>query len=141
MKFGMLTSSLSRNAGVIHDAVRGLARAIASLKPHKVKAFGIVDEYTFEDEPAWVPVAALSYGKGGPIPFGHFFKLIKGLLGEDLELVHVHGLWTFASCAGGFRSVLTRRPYIVSPHGMLDAWALAQGHLKKLVAKKLFERW
>jgi len=34
----------------------------------------------------------------------------------------------------------TRRPYIVAPHGMLDAWALANSAWKKRIAAALFER-
>ncbi len=56
------------------------------------------------------------------------------------EVVHSHGLWSQPSIA--VRRQRTRRgtPYVVSPHGMLDGWALAHSRWKKLLAGVAFER-
>lgn len=53
--------------------------------------------------------------------------------------VHIHGIWEghCATAAGWARD--TRRPYIVSAHGMLDRWALKQKRFKKAVYSTLVE--
>jgi hypothetical protein len=38
------------------------------------------------------------------------------------------------------RSRNAKIPYIISPHGMLEPWALSQGRLKKRIAMKLYQR-
>ena len=56
------------------------------------------------------------------------------------ELVHTHGLWTYLSIALPRWAQARARPYVVSPHGMLDAWALANSRWKKRLATVAFER-
>ncbi|MBT8038322.1 MAG: glycosyltransferase [Verrucomicrobiae bacterium] len=75
------------------------------------------------------------------LPFEKRWGLPRGkgmdeALGESgAELVHLHGLWTGASL-----SVLKcGKPQIISPHGMLDAWALANSAWKKRIAGWWFE--
>ena len=50
---------------------------------------------------------------------------------SDPDVVHTHGLWTYLSVAVPRWACRTNRPYVVSPHGMLDSWALERSKLKK----------
>lgn len=55
-------------------------------------------------------------------------------------VVHVHGLWTsfeWRACAYARRSGL---PLVMSPHGMLEPWALAHKKTKKWLAWHLYQR-
>lgn len=55
-------------------------------------------------------------------------------------LIHVHGLWT-AHAWLAFRYARAHEiPLVVSPHGMLDPWALRHGRLQKALAQGLFQR-
>lgn len=56
------------------------------------------------------------------------------------EILHTHGLWCQASITVPRYARRQRRPYLVSPHGMLDAWALGHSALKKRLAARVFER-
>ncbi len=51
------------------------------------------------------------------------------------DVVHLHGVWDpILRCA----SALARRagrPYVITPHGMLDPWSMRQGGLKRLKKK------
>jgi len=58
---------------------------------------------------------------------------------ERAEIVHIHGLWSGASWVGGHSALMRRRAYVVSPHGMLDAWALRRSRWKKRIARLLLE--
>lgn len=61
---------------------------------------------------------------------------MRGVVREgQARLLHLHGLWTDASRVTLGQSL----PYVVSPHGMLDSWALQHSALKKKVATAWFE--
>jgi len=54
--------------------------------------------------------------------------------------VHIHGLWETSTLAASLVARRTRTPYVISPHGMLEPWALANKRHKKQVYASLFER-
>ena len=56
------------------------------------------------------------------------------------QVLHTHGIWSYLSIGVPRWARKHDRPYIVSPHGMLDAWALENSKLKKKVAAALYER-
>jgi glycosyltransferase involved in cell wall biosynthesis len=56
------------------------------------------------------------------------------------QVLHTHGIWTYLSIGVPRWSRKNHKPYIVSPHGMLDAWALDNSKIKKKVAAALYER-
>ena len=60
----------------------------------------------------------------------------RAVLAEGADLLHLHGLWTGSSLVTGRAAV----PYVVSPHGMLDPWALALSRWKKKLAGFAFEK-
>jgi poly(glycerol-phosphate) alpha-glucosyltransferase len=76
----------------------------------------------------------------GPDSFGYAPGLSAALVAADLDLLHAHGLWMFYSTAVLGWAWTTRPPYIVSPHGMLDPWALRNSRFKKLIALWAYER-
>jgi len=58
----------------------------------------------------------------------------------DYDLVHIHGLWTLPGWAAARHARRRRVPYVLSPHGMLDAGALAHRAARKRLAYRLVER-
>jgi poly(glycerol-phosphate) alpha-glucosyltransferase len=70
----------------------------------------------------------------GPLPTSR--KLLQS---KHARLVHTHGLWTGLSASAMQWRRKTGGKTIVSPHGMLDRWALKQGNVKKQIALKLVE--
>ena len=59
--------------------------------------------------------------------------LIRKLV-ERHDIAHIHGMWEGLLAQAASTSVATGKPYIHSPHGMLDEWALSVGRTKKRVA-------
>jgi poly(glycerol-phosphate) alpha-glucosyltransferase len=55
------------------------------------------------------------------------------------DVVHIHALWLWSTSIAGHASLLTRKPYVITPYGMLDAWALSQSRWKKRVFRWLAE--
>ena len=58
----------------------------------------------------------------------------------NAEVVHSHGLWGFGLFMGLRESRLRNTPTVISPHGMLEAWALSQSRWKKKAALKTYEK-
>ncbi len=139
MTIGMLTASPTRNDGAVFPALYGLAKALELMDPIKLKLFGIDDEGSLPDRAAWEGLLVCAGQVVGPRRFGYSPSLADRLFSGGLDLVHTHGVWMYPSVASLRWARRERRPYIVSPHGMLDSWALAQSRWKKRVAGALFE--
>ena len=56
------------------------------------------------------------------------------------DLIHVHGLWTLPTTAAAACARLLGKPYIVTPHGMLDRYSVRQRGGKKRLYAALAER-
>jgi glycosyltransferase involved in cell wall biosynthesis len=52
-------------------------------------------------------------------------------LAAQFDVVHVHGLWEEIQHTAATAARRHNVPYLMTPHGMLDPWSLAQGRLKK----------
>jgi len=66
-------------------------------------------------------------------------QTFRDLVRESAGL-HVHGLWQLSTYAAARAAQSESKPYIVSAHGMLESWALANKRLKKTAYAWLFER-
>ena len=68
-------------------------------------------------------------------------KVLQGGDAGDAEaLHHFHGLWNLSHSRLATRLRQLGRPYVVSPHGMLEPWALRHRRWKKLPYFWLIER-
>lgn len=133
--------SSSRLAGGICESVRGLADGLQRGGDWRVSVVAPRDDFSDVDRSSWDGVdLRLTRGVGsrfGPRTIGALAELI----GEGYDVVHVHGVWGVGGVAALGR--IGRRGdaapvLIVSPHGMLDCWALAQSRVKKIVARRLW---
>lgn len=59
---------------------------------------------------------------------------------RKIDIFHLHGLWQEHFLLGSALGGLSSKPVIVSPHGMLDGWALSQKQLKKRLFTLLIQR-
>ena len=166
MRAVSLVGSVSRLAGGLFESVRRLhqellGEGVKTLKrealqratvwcdeigprgrPGKltVEVLGLRDEFTETDLPAWRGVPVRTFKSFGLRSFGFAPGLARELILLKPELVHVHGLWQFSSLAAACWRRFTRRPCLVSPHGMLDDWAVRHAAWKKRLAWAVYER-
>lgn len=71
---------------------------------------------------------------------GSSASLVKRVREYQPDVLHTHGLWVAHARAGARLALLHRVPEVVSPHGMLDPWALGHHAWKKRLAWWLVER-
>jgi poly(glycerol-phosphate) alpha-glucosyltransferase len=138
MKVGHLTGSVSRKAGGLFHSVRNLAIHTQNLG-HQVTVFGLKDEFTEADLPAWGTVPVRAHRIVGPQGFGFSPGLIRSIETSRIDLLHVHGLWMYPSVASLSACRKRNIPCIISPHGMLDPWAVRNSAWRKKVAIWLYE--
>jgi len=124
--------------GGIFDAMRNLTIAIASEKRYLPEVFSARDAYTRTDEPLWSDVLTRTFPVRGPRLFGYAPGLAAALETWNADLLHVHGIWTYPSVVAP-RWSRGKRPYLVSPHGLLKPWALRNSRWKKRIAALLYE--
>lgn len=74
----------------------------------------------------------------GPGSFAYQMRLPKRVLKTAPDVCHVHGMWTYLSIAA-LRLQNRGVPYVVSPHGMLDTWALQKSAWKKSIVSAAYE--
>src|SRR6266850_2247420 len=140
MKTASITSSISRNAGGLFESVRRLHQSLAELGGIEVAVLGLQDKHTTEDLHNWAPLIPEAFSVMGPSQFGYSPTLSTRLGHSDVEILHTHGIWQFPSAAVLAWHKKTSKPYMVSPHGMLDYWAVRNSKLKKGIALVLYER-
>lgn len=57
------------------------------------------------------------------------------------NVVHLHGTWSPILTVAAHLAHLRNIPFIVSPHGCLEAWALGHRKFKKQIALSVYQRW
>src|SRR4051812_8995411 len=136
MRILHVISSIDSRAGGPAIAMAGLAKAqksagmdVAALATwRKGSRQDIADDLTT----AGIHVTRVGPAKG---PLARHRQLAPGLRAEmpSADVVHIHGLWEEVQhqAAGIARSLA--KPYIITPHGMLTPWSLAQKSLKKKI--------
>lgn len=135
----MITGALSPSGGGLFTAVASLARALARLPETEVRVFGSAAEGAHIDGSDWRPASVSPCAVRGPRRFGYAPDLLPRMREWGPDLLHAHGLWMYPSVASREWSRRTRRAHIVSPHGMLDSWAVRNSRWKKRLAGWLYE--
>lgn len=138
LRVGMLLPSASRRAGGLFSAVSSLSTELAR-SSCALQVFAAEDADIEADRKAWGRAALSLRPTRGPAAFAYQPGLIRDLAAARLDIVHLHGLWTYASVASTAWSE-GKRPRVISPHGMLDGWALRNSALKKRIVAALFEK-
>jgi len=118
--------------------MRNLSTAIKDDERYVPMVLGLRDAGTERDAPLWGEIDTKALDVQGPHRFGYAPKLRRTLKLNDPQILHVHGLWMYYSLATT-RWSRGIKPYIVSPHGMLDSWALKNSHWKKRICAVLYE--
>jgi len=135
-----LLSSLSRINGGISESVRRLAQSLPAPPVAAVSVLGLRDAYSDADLALWNLLQPRVLPVRGPRAFGYAPALGHALADVNADVTHVAGLWMYPSVAHHRWTRRSNRPYVVAPHGMLDAWALRNSAWKKRLAGAFFER-
>jgi poly(glycerol-phosphate) alpha-glucosyltransferase len=140
MKVGLLTSWLSHRGGGVMEMVRRLGTSLQSEPELQVRIFGLADAANAPSSADGKCPAISALPTRGPQAWGYAPGLTTELATFNLELLHAHGLWMYPSLASLRWAKATGRPYMITPHGMLDRWAIRNSSWKKRMALWAYER-
>jgi glycosyltransferase involved in cell wall biosynthesis len=132
MKVVAVTNDLSERGGGIPPAVVPLCERLTGRGVEVVLAAAQQPNHT-------IGTRVANYRVLGSKTFGFSPDLLGILDREQPNLVHLHGLWTYGSIAVRIWQRRTGKPVVVSPHGMLDPWALRNRGFKKWIALAAYE--
>ena len=138
-RIGMLTAAASRLGGGVFEAVAAQAGVVRSLGGVPV-IVALADPHALEDRAKLGEAELVLAEIAGPRQIGYAPDLIRLLDEAQLDLLHLHGIWMYPSRAGAVWARRSGRPYLISPHGMLDPWITARGRWKKALARIGYER-
>ena len=133
-------SHLSPRYGGIASSVPRLARATEAAGRHVCPIVGFCSQDELQD------LGEAERNAMKAFPPGRMRWMVDGSLHRELremvraaDGVHIHGLWeTHCMTAAGIAQS-SKRPYMVSAHGMLEQWALRRRRLKKAFYAALIE--
>jgi poly(glycerol-phosphate) alpha-glucosyltransferase len=138
IRTGAILRSLSPKTGGFFQSVRRLSQTLHQ-EAVGVEVFGLRDEWTDDALSAWHPIQARVFSPRGPRSYGFAPGLTQSLVAGEFDLLHRHGLWMYPSLACVRWHRQTKRPYVISPRGMLDPWAVRHSHWKKSLVGVLHE--
>ncbi|MDA8736518.1 glycosyltransferase [Opitutales bacterium] len=138
MKVAVLSSSISRLAGGLFYSVRALSTGIAE-RGSEVSVFSLNDAHSDEDMLEWGGLSVSTNPVVGPGAIGYSPRLASSVRQFAPDVIHVHGLWQYTSCVAYQEYRKRGVPYVMSPRGMLDPWAVGNSGLKKKLAAFVYE--
>ncbi len=140
MNIAFLTPSVSRALGGIYEIERRLGQSLAENPGTQVSVYGLQDAHTAADAAEWGALQPKAFPVVGPAALGYSPELQKAFSFCKADVGHLHALWMYTSIVIRDWSRKSKRPYIVTPNGMLDPWALRNSGWKKCIAGALYER-
>lgn len=84
-----------------------------------------------------VELLPLPPAHGLPLGLPALARSLRGLA-AGRDMLHLHGVWDPVLPLAARAAKALGVPYVLTPHGMLDPWCLAQKRLKKRLALRLF---
>jgi len=128
----------SRYRGGLFEAVRQLSLALEAAEV-QTEVLSIEEKFVAPGKQSWEPLKHHVMRTRWPHAIGYSPGQKTFLETAQPDIVHTHGIWRYASHAVNQYCRKRKAPYIVSPHGMLDPWALKTSEWKKRLISFLYE--
>ena len=138
-RIGLLTAAASRAGGGVFEAVVAQVDMLQASGAVPV-VISLNDADAGADRARLGDAGVILADIAGPRQIGYAPDLIGRLHNARLDLLHLHGIWMYPSRAGSVWARHTGKPYVISPHGMLDPWIIGRGRFKKTLARVGYER-
>ncbi len=97
------------------------------------------DSHYLDDLPSWSPLVVRAFSAIGPSRYGFSPGLLVAVLRSDADVAHVHGVWMFQCLAVLLWALIHKKPYVVAPHGMLEAWIRKRSPILKRLISSLYQ--
>jgi len=136
----VITANISRFGGGPFESVRRLSQTLSGATGVRVTVLGLSHGAKGEDIEAWAPLDLVPCRVLAFPTFKFAPALDFALSRAAPDIVHRHGLWSYPSVVTPNWHRATQKPYVISPRGMLDDWAVRNSGWKKRIASLLYEK-
>lgn len=127
--------TISPLGGGVAEAARLHVKALAAAGFDEITVHTLDDRMEKVDPKQWEAATLYQHRVVGPMSYSFAPSMVTSLMKAKPDIVHVHGVWQFHCAAVHAWATLTGKPYVVSPHGMLEPWIRARSPgLKKAVS-------
>jgi glycosyltransferase involved in cell wall biosynthesis len=137
MKVALVSHYLSNAGGGVAAVLEALSAKLRA-QTEAVHVFGLADKTWSNRQVHWKGAEAQALPTIGPKILGVATGLRSDIEEFAPDIVHTHGLWMYPSAVVSSWAG-SSKPFIVSPHGMLEPRALSISSWKKQIARRLFE--
>lgn len=134
----VLLKSMAQNSGGIREVVKDLYKYISSDIVKNMKVLSLkYDEYSVLESKEWEPVCSKVYDR---IMCSYSRDLRDDLFKSNTNILHLHGLFGYPHfLANQWKRKNPDSKLVISPHGMLDEYAVGQrSKLKNSIGDLLF---
>lgn len=140
MNVNLILSSLSQGSGGMSACVLALARAVSKKGP-SVSIFTLESDGMLEQPTQSIGALAIVATKPSfPKRFGRSYDLKSRLRALcNGAILHGHGLWQLPVHYAAQVARKQGRPLVITPHGMLEPWALPNSRWRKRLAGWLYQ--
>lgn len=136
-----VVTHLDPSFGGLSSVVPALSASVASLDERRISiaAFCIPGETYSREAYANVAITEFPAMRRQWIKDRSLGAAFSKVVSES-DGVHIHGLWEQSTFSAARAARKHKRPYIISAHGMLDKWALANRRVRKAIYSALVEK-
>ncbi|MFM2275742.1 MAG: hypothetical protein RL211_1614 [Pseudomonadota bacterium] len=130
-----------RSGGLGLAALRyahAVAKAGARVTLFVARRTGDEIDFRWGDE-QFAVVGSASRSRAGGL-LGQVVAIRKCLHESEFDIVHLHGTWSPILAMAAYMASSRSIPYLVSPHGCLEPWALGHRKVKKQVALAVYQQ-
>jgi len=138
-RLALALPTVSPLGGGVAEAARLHLAALAPAGFESISVHTLDPSIEKVDPSQWAAASLHLHRFYGPKSFSFAPGMLFSLLAARPDLVHVHGVWQFQCAAVHAWSMLTGKPYIVSPHGMLEPWIRARSAKLKGAVSALYQ--
>ncbi|UVC10929.1 glycosyltransferase [Rhizobium sp. TH2] len=131
--------TISPLGGGVAEAARLHVKALSSAGFEQISVHTLDDRMDKVDPKQWEAARLYQHRFMGPISYSFAPAMVASLMQAKPDLVHVHGVWQFHVAAVHLWSMLSGKPYVVSPHGMLEPWIRARSSRLKGAVSSLYQ--
>lgn len=136
------TTAIDRSGAGLFEAVCGLASRLAKAPNTTVTLLSSTPRrLTTAETEAWRGVEIVAeVTRSRASAAVSMYRLLSAYKADAFDIVHAHGIWDGASVAASNWAMLNDKPFVLSPHGMLEPWALRHHWAKKALPWVAWER-
>ena len=131
--------TISPLGGGVAEAARLHVKALAAAGFDEISVHTLDDRMEKVDPKQWEAARLYQHRFVGPMSYSFAPSMLSSLMKAKPDIVHVHGVWQSHCAAVHAWSVLTGKPYVVSPHGMLEPWIRARSAGLKRAVSTLYQ--